>query len=83
VRLDEGASAVGGGAAPTLELPTTLVTIAHPRLGADRFAAALRAGEPPVVARISDGRLAIDLRTVPPEDEEPLLRALGRASALS
>jgi L-seryl-tRNA(Ser) seleniumtransferase len=82
VRLDEGASAVGGGAAPTLQLPTTLVTIAHPHLGPDRVAAALRAGDPPVVARISDGRLAIDLRTVPAEDEDALLRALGRVAAL-
>jgi L-seryl-tRNA(Ser) seleniumtransferase len=82
-RLDvgvvEGVSAVGGGAAPTLELPTALVTLRHPLLGPDGLAAALRAGDPPVVARITEGRVALDLRTVPERDEDALLQGVARA----
>jgi L-seryl-tRNA(Ser) seleniumtransferase len=79
VDVVEGASAVGGGAAPTLELPTALVTVGHPLLGPDALAAALRAGDPPVVARITGGRLVLDLRTVPERDEDALLQAVARA----
>jgi L-seryl-tRNA(Ser) seleniumtransferase len=69
-----GASAVGGGAAPTLELPTWLITLALPECSAERLAARLRACVTPVVARIVDGRVALDLRTLP-EHEQALLDA--------
>jgi L-seryl-tRNA(Ser) seleniumtransferase len=36
----------------------------------------LRAGDPPVMARIADDALVLDLRTVAPEEEEALLSAL-------
>ena len=73
-----GSSAVGGGAFPTATLPTHLVAV-----GGDVSAATverrLRALQPPVVARIHDGRLAIDLRTVDPGEEPALLDALVTA----
>ena len=78
VSVVPGASAVGGGALPTVELPTALVAIRQPRGTPDRLAAALRAGEPPVVARVADGRLVLDLRTVLPEDLDDLRAALVR-----
>jgi L-seryl-tRNA(Ser) seleniumtransferase len=74
----EGASAVGGGALPTVELPTALVAVRHRCHGPDRLAAELRAGDPPVVARVADGRLLLDLRTVLPGDVEDLRSALLR-----
>ena len=73
-------SAVGGGAAPTVGVPTVVVTLTHPTLAPDRLAAALRAGEPPVVVRVAEDRLLVDLRTVPPEDEPTLLDALVAAA---
>ena len=73
-----GSSAVGGGAAPTVEVPTAVVTVSHPLLGPERLAEALRAGVPPVVARIAEGRLVLDLRTVPPDEEEALRSSLVR-----
>jgi L-seryl-tRNA(Ser) seleniumtransferase len=79
VSLRDGTSAVGGGAAPLHEVPTRLLAVAHPRHPPDALAAALRAHEPPVVARVADGRLLLDLRTVEPEDEEALLAALCAA----
>ncbi|MFI5183479.1 MAG: L-seryl-tRNA(Sec) selenium transferase, partial [Vicinamibacteria bacterium] len=56
-----GSSAVGGGAAPTLRLPTTLVTVSHVALGPDRLAEALRSGSPAVVGRVADGSFVLDL----------------------
>jgi L-seryl-tRNA(Ser) seleniumtransferase len=78
--LLDAQSAVGGGAAPTVGVPTVVVSIIHPRLSPDRLAAALRAGEPPVVVRVAEDRLLVDLRTVPTEDEPILLEALVRAA---
>ncbi|HET7292893.1 MAG TPA: L-seryl-tRNA(Sec) selenium transferase [Vicinamibacteria bacterium] len=75
-----GRSAVGGGAAPSVELPTWLVAATHPRLGADALAAALRAAEPPIVARVAEERVLLDPRTVLPE-EEPLIVAAFRRLA--
>jgi L-seryl-tRNA(Ser) seleniumtransferase len=79
--LEDGTSAVGGGAAPAVAVPTALVTVVHPSLGPARLAAALRAGRPPVVARVADDRLVLDLRTVKAEDEPTLRAALVRAAA--
>jgi L-seryl-tRNA(Ser) seleniumtransferase len=76
-----GASAVGGGAAPTTEVPTALLALVHPALGPDRLAARLRGGSPPVIARVADGRVVLDLRTVAPEAEETLREAISRAMA--
>jgi L-seryl-tRNA(Ser) seleniumtransferase len=77
VGLREGASAVGGGAAPTVELETVLVSLACAPEGPDAAAAALRAGRPPVVARVAEDRLLLDLRTVDPAEEPALLDALA------
>jgi L-seryl-tRNA(Ser) seleniumtransferase len=65
----DGTSAVGGGSAPGALLPTRLVTIAAP---AERLEAALRRQSPPVIARIENGRVVIDLRTVDPGADELL-----------
>jgi L-seryl-tRNA(Ser) seleniumtransferase len=72
--LSAGSSAVGGGAAPGAEVPTTLLTIAHPSRSAAKLAALLRVGTPAVVARVAEDRLVLDLRTVR-EEEEPALTA--------
>jgi L-seryl-tRNA(Ser) seleniumtransferase len=57
----EGASAVGGGSVPGHDLPTVLLALPE---HASRLAAALRQGDPPVLARIEADRCCIDLRTV-------------------
>jgi L-seryl-tRNA(Ser) seleniumtransferase len=78
IEVVEGSSAVGGGAAPAVEVPTALVAVSHAVLGPERLAGALRAGDPPVVARVADDRLVLDLRTVRPEEEEALRLSLIR-----
>jgi len=66
----QGMSAVGGGSAPGVELPTWLVGIERTGSTADALEAALRRTSPPIVARIQDDRVVLDLRTVTPEQDE-------------
>jgi L-seryl-tRNA(Ser) seleniumtransferase len=77
--LEEGVSAVGGGAAPGIDLPTTLLRLRSAVLSARELARALRLGQPPVIARVADDALWLDLRTVTAEQEGPLLEALRHA----
>lgn len=72
----DGESVIGGGAAPGSVLPTSLISIAAGRLSADEMANELRHHDPPVVARVEEDRLVIDLRTVFPEQEAALVTAL-------
>ena len=71
-----GHSAVGGGSGPNAKLSTALVALKHSHLNASELEANLRHSTPPVIARISDGSVLIDLRTVEPNEEPALLRAL-------
>lgn len=69
---------VGGGALADRALPSAGVAIETP--DADALADRLRAGDPPVVGRIHEGRLLLDGRTVLPDEDEPLLDAVAAAS---
>ena len=69
-----GESAVGGGSLPGATLATWLLALEVDR--PDEFLAGLRAAEPPVIARIADGRVLLDPRTVLPDEEEALLAAV-------
>jgi L-seryl-tRNA(Ser) seleniumtransferase len=73
--LIAGWSVIGGGATPEQSLPTFLIVIDGGN--AVEMEKRLRAGDPPVVARIERDRLVIDLRTVLPEEEEALVKSLG------
>jgi L-seryl-tRNA(Ser) seleniumtransferase len=73
----ESESAVGGGSAPTSSLPTIAIAITSERLTPNQIADNLRQWNPPVIARIVEERVLIDLRTVDPTDEIEIERALG------
>ena len=73
-RAIAGESTVGGGSLPGASLPTTLLAIEAPR--PQGFMARLRQADPPVIARVSGGRVLLDPRTVLPEQETDLLAAL-------
>jgi L-seryl-tRNA(Ser) seleniumtransferase len=77
----EGQSAIGGGCAPTTHPPTALIALAHATLSASAFEERLRRGAPPVIARILDDRVVLDLRTVAASEEAELLDALASASS--
>jgi L-seryl-tRNA(Ser) seleniumtransferase len=79
IELAPGASTTGGGSAPGGEIPTVLVEIAPRRGSADQVVRALIDHDPPVISRIVEDRVAIDLRTVRADEEEALLRALEAA----
>jgi len=74
--VEAGESLIGGGSTPDIALPTWLISIA-----ADENK--LRAGNPPIIARVEKGRVLIDLRTVLPEEEAALVQALRSAHARS
>jgi len=76
----DGTSAAGGGAAPTAEIPTALVRVVHRAKSAQCLAEELRMADPPVVARVADAALVLDLRTVAAEEEEALAATLVRVA---
>ncbi len=78
--LEAGVSRPGGGSSPVGELPTTLLSVEDPSGDAGRIEVRLRRGDPPVVARLHEGRLLLDLRTVLPEQDADLARCLARAA---
>jgi len=75
--LVETASQVGGGALPTVELPTAAIALGTAGRAPQALDEALRAGRPPVLARLADDRLLLDLRTVLPADLPDLARVLS------
>ena len=79
--LVPGASAVGGGAFPDAILPTTLVRIDAGPLGPDALALRLRLGAPPVLARVADGHVVLDPRTLSGDECTAVAAALSRALA--
>lgn len=76
-----GESLVGGGSAPTSTLPTFLLAITAGDLSADELAARLRHHRPSIVARVEDGRVLLDLRTVLGSAEEAEITRALRALA--
>ena len=76
LKMMDGDSVVGGGSAPETLLPTTLIGVASDRMGADEIEKRLRGGRPPVIVRIVEDQVILDLRTVAPGDEKDLMEAL-------
>jgi L-seryl-tRNA(Ser) seleniumtransferase len=62
--LITGESTLGGGAGPTSTFPTTLIAITHPEKSAQDIEYQLRTSSPAIIARISEGKVLLDLRTV-------------------
>jgi len=62
--LIAGESALGGGAGPTSTFPTTLIAITHPERSAQDIEHQLRSATPPIISRIAEGKVLLDLRTV-------------------
>jgi L-seryl-tRNA(Ser) seleniumtransferase len=79
-RVQEGVSRAGGGAAPLRDIPTRLLALAPENLSVAAYEEALRRQEIPVIARIAEERLLIDLRTVDPSEDDLLARALIAAA---
>jgi L-seryl-tRNA(Ser) seleniumtransferase len=74
IEVIDGESVIGGGAAPSSVLPTRLLALSCEDLSADELSARLRASDPPIIARVEQGRVLLDLRTVF-EDQDPIIAA--------
>jgi L-seryl-tRNA(Ser) seleniumtransferase len=80
-QVSEARSQVGGGALPTVELPTAGLSLGITDAAARALDAALRVGDPPVVGRLVDDRLFLDCRTVLPAQVPALAKAVVTAAA--
>jgi L-seryl-tRNA(Ser) seleniumtransferase len=76
-------SLFGGGTSPEKPFPSRALAISLAPLSAEDLASRLRAGVPPIVARIEEGRLLLDLRSIDPAEDAQVAAALGRLAAES
>ncbi len=78
IRIEAAESLVGGGSAPGQAIPTTVLSLGSGRFATNQLEEHLRSHSPPILARIEDDRLLIDLRTVLEGEEEEIVRALKK-----
>jgi L-seryl-tRNA(Ser) seleniumtransferase len=78
IEIINGESLLGGGAAPSASLPTRLLALTCEGLTADELSTKLRLNDPPIIARVEDGRVLLDLRTVFPSQDAVLASCLNR-----
>jgi len=84
IEVAEGQSVIGGGSTPAEHLPTRLLRVSSAKYSATQLEARLRNGaanaeSTPVLARVSEDRLVLDLRTVFASQEAALIEALATA----
>ncbi len=73
--VEPGESIIGGGSTPDIALPTWLVVLQNTK--AASLERRLRQNNPPIIARIENDRVVLDLRTVFPDQEAALVKAIG------
>jgi L-seryl-tRNA(Ser) seleniumtransferase len=81
VEVRDDSAFVGGGSLPDLPLPTVVLSISAQGVSDADFAERLRAGTPSVMARVQDGKVQFDLRTVFERQEGELTEAIRRAAS--
>jgi L-seryl-tRNA(Ser) seleniumtransferase len=79
IELADDASYAGGGALPLEQLPTKVVRVRATDMTASELVQRLRAGAPPVIARIADDDVVLDPRTVLPAEIPKLVAAIAAA----
>ncbi len=80
VEVAESRSVLGGGAAPGSTLPTRVLAVKSESHERRRVCERLRQWETPIIARVEEARVLLDLRTVEPEQEEAIVAALESMS---
>jgi L-seryl-tRNA(Ser) seleniumtransferase len=78
LEIVDGDSVIGGGAAPSSVLATRLIVLMRPDCSAEELSTRLRNCSPPIIARVEEGRVLLDLRTVFPEQDLLITAALRR-----
>lgn len=79
VYVEKDKSAVGGGAMPNADLPTAVVVLVPREMSAGDLQAALRRGDPAVMARVQENRILFDVRTIDDTQFQPLAEAVAQA----
>jgi L-seryl-tRNA(Ser) seleniumtransferase len=79
-RVVDGMSTIGGGSAPGSALPTRLLALDQRGVSADALLGRLRRQTPPVIARIEEDRVVLDLRTIDPADDGRLRDLVATAA---
>ncbi len=83
IEIISGDSVIGGGAAPQATLPTWLLALDSQKLSADALAGRLRATQPlPIIGRVEEVIVLLDLRTVSPEQDSMIVQALSAINSL-
>jgi L-seryl-tRNA(Ser) seleniumtransferase len=77
--VGDGKAQVGGGTLPRSVIPSITLDLHPLNLSLTEFATRLRAGSPPVIGYIANGRFKLDLRTIFPRQDEELFRAVHQA----
>jgi L-seryl-tRNA(Ser) seleniumtransferase len=83
IEIIDGVSAVGGGAAPQFQPATRLLALSHSKYSAVDLEQMLRNSNPPIISRIVDGKVMLDLRTVGETEEARLLDAVVQMATRS
>jgi L-seryl-tRNA(Ser) seleniumtransferase len=78
VDLIDGGSVIGGGAAPSAVLPTCLLAITSADFSAGELSERLRKSEPPIISRVAEDQVLLDLRTVFPGQDNSIVDAIAR-----
>jgi L-seryl-tRNA(Ser) seleniumtransferase len=84
LQIDVGASEAlfGGGTSPEKRFPSRALHVTHPEVNASGLARALRESDIPIVGRVEEGRLWLDLRSIDPEEDSAVARALSELSVM-
>lgn len=80
IDIVDGESVIGGGSAPSSALPTRLLALTCENLSSDELSARFRTFVPPIIVRVEEGRVLLDMRTVFPEQDQQVLSALARVA---
>lgn len=78
IELQEGLSEVGGGSLATESLPTKMITLNFALLSAEQLAQKLRENQPPIISRIQNNRVCLDLRTIRHDEGKFIIEALKK-----
>ena len=76
LNIIEGESALGGGSLPATPIKTWLLSVALPGYSAETLSERLRRHEPPVIARVAENAVLLDMRTLLPNEDKEIVNAL-------
>lgn len=78
VEIKTGNSVVGGGSAPDVQPETNILAVTHAQMSVSKLEEKLRNSKPPIITRILEDKIVIDLRTVNESEENELLEILAK-----